>query len=706
MMEKNGKKNLVLGILAHVDAGKTTLSEALLFSCGAIKKLGRVDHRDSFLDTDVQERERGITIFAKQALFETGAANWTLLDTPGHVDFSAEMERTLRVLDLSISIVDARTGVSDHSLALWELQEEYKLPGIVWINKMDLQAADYEALYKNIRASFGDCCIDMNLSEDVLYEEIAMQDEKLLAELLDTGKLSRESIALAIKERKLVPCFFGSALKLQGIEQLVDMLDLIAGSDSAENSRATADSRTAAADLRANGVNSTNTRDSDSAANSCGGAFGAIVYKISRDEKGNRLSHMKITSGTLKPKDVILTGEDAEKVNQIRILNGGRAQNIDEAVPGMVVAVTGLENTYAGQSLGIEPAGRISALEIGRLCKLSYPAGTNEFKFIRQLAELEEELPELQLYVENSEYEASAEGRQNGKLVLLRIMGSVQNEVILNILRNRFDVEATIEDYVPIEIEIPDEEEELEPIDERPDLNARWLSSGNAGGPGAGDDEELRKIFERTYGRQPKKLYKAAEVLETTKTKKAEPTTEYLLVDGYNIIYAWEDLKELAKLNIGSARDALIDMLCNYRSWVSSEIVLVFDAYKIKGGHRRTERHGNIYVVYTEEAESADTYIEKLSYGMKKKYRVKVATSDYAEQIIALGNNAQPIWASDFRKEIDRVNQEISEWIRRHNIKSELESKNRIEIDASEGKMSDDAASEPADETASETAEK
>ncbi len=415
---------------------------------------------------------------------------------------------------------------------------------------------------------------------------------------------------------------------------------------------------------------------------------------------------MKITSGTLKPKDVILTGEDAEKVNQIRILNGGRAQNIDEAVPGMVVAVTGLENTYAGQSLGIEPAGRISALEIGRLCKLSYPAGTNEFKFIRQLAELEEELPELQLYVENSEYEASAEGRQNGKLVLLRIMGSVQNEVILNILRNRFDVEATIEDYVPIEIEIPDEEEELEQVDERPDLNARWLSSGNAGGPGAGDDEELRKIFERTYGRQPKKLYKAAEVLETTKTKKAEPTTEYLLVDGYNIIYAWEDLKELAKLNIGSARDALIDMLCNYRSWVSSEIVLVFDAYKIKGGHRRTERHGNIYVVYTEEAESADTYIEKLSYGMKKKYRVKVATSDYAEQIIALGNNAQPIWASDFRKEIDRVNQEISEWIRRHNIKSELESKNRIEIDAAEGKMSDDAASEPADETASETAEK
>ena len=688
MNAKNSKKNLVIGILAHVDAGKTTLSEALLFACGAIKKFGRVDHRDSFLDTDAQERERGITIFAKQALFETESANWTLLDTPGHVDFSAEMERTLRVLDLSITIVDARTGVTDHSLALWELQQAYKLPGIIWINKMDLQAVDYEALYKNIRDSFGDCCIDMNLSREELYEEIALQDERLLAELLETGKISDASMALAIKERKFYPCFFGSALKQDGIDQLTEMLELVAGSD-AFVSGGHAERRI---EQRADGQGADQSPDQSPAQSTAetGNTFGAIVYKISRDEKGNRLSHMKLTSGTLKPKDVIMTGEEAEKVNQIRVYNGGKAHNIDEAEPGMVVAVSGLEDTYAGQSLGIEPAGRLSALEIGRLCKLSYPTGTNEFKFIRQLAELEEELPELQLYVEESEYEASSEGSESGKLVLLRIMGTVQNEVIIAILRDRFGVNAVIADYVPVEIEIPEEEDEEEEVDDRPDLNARWLSSGNAGGPGAGDDEELRRIFERTYGRQPKKLYKSAEVLETAKTsKKKEPLAEYLLVDGYNIIYAWDDLKELANTNIGSARDALIDMLCNYRSWTSAEIVLVFDAYKIKGGHRKTERHGNIYVVYTEEAESADTYIEKLSYGMKKRYKVKVATSDYAEQIIALGNNAQPIWASDFRMEIDRVNQEISDWIKKHNIKAELESKNRIELGASKGKATD-----------------
>lgn len=694
MNAKNSKKNLVIGILAHVDAGKTTLSEALLFACGAIKKFGRVDHRDSFLDTDAQERERGITIFAKQALFETESANWTLLDTPGHVDFSAEMERTLRVLDLSITIVDARTGVTDHSLALWELQQAYKLPGIIWINKMDLQAVDYEALYKNIRDSFGDCCIDMNLSKEELYEEIALQDERLLAELLETGKISDASMALAIKERKFYPCFFGSALKQDGIDQLTEMLELVAGSDAfVSGGHAERRTEQRADDQGADQSPSQSpSQGTDQSTAETGNTFGAIVYKISRDEKGNRLSHMKLTSGTLKPKDVILTGEEAEKVNQIRVYNGGKAHNIDEAEPGMVVAVSGLEDTYAGQSLGIEPAGRLSALEIGRLCKLSYPAGTNEFKFIRQLAELEEELPELQLYVEESEYEASSEGSESGKLVLLRIMGTVQNEVIIAILRDRFGVNAVIADYVPVEIEIPEEEDEEEEVDDRPDLNARWLSSGNAGGPGAGDDEELRRIFERTYGRQPKKLYKSAEVLETAKTsKKKEPLAEYLLVDGYNIIYAWDDLKELANTNIGSARDALIDMLCNYRSWTSAEIVLVFDAYKIKGGHRKTERHGNIYVVYTEEAESADTYIEKLSYGMKKRYKVKVATSDYAEQIIALGNNAQPIWASDFRMEIDRVNQEISDWIKKHNIKAELESKNRIELGASKGEATDDA---------------
>ena len=641
-------KNLCLGILAHVDAGKTTLSEALLYSCGAIKKLGRVDHRDAFLDTDRQERERGITIFAKQALFESGSAKWTLLDTPGHVDFTAEMERTLRVLDLSILIVDARTGVTDHSLALWELLEAYKLPRIIWINKMDLAAADYETIKQELKDKLGEACVDMGQDEQALYEEIATLDEELLNEFLETGAIKQESISQAIKSGKLVPCYYGSALKMEGIDKLISGLDLFA-SAMPEGSKQTDDQ------------------------------LGAIVYKISRDEKGGRLSHMKITHGTLKPKDVIDTGESEEKVNQIRLYSGGKFQAIDFAEPGMVVAIQGLDNTYAGQSLGVEPAGRISALELGRLCKISYPASTNEFKFIQQLGELEEELPEIQLYVDESEYEASAIGHEAGKLVLIRIMGDVQNEVLLNIISDRFNVDASIDTYVPPIIEIEEEEEEEE-IDDRPDLNARWLSSGDFGGSDCSDEEELQKIFERTYGKQQQKIHKVAEVIEPAKAKKKELLGDYLLVDGYNIIFAWEDLRELAKVDTGAARDALIEMMCNYRSWTTADIVVVFDAYKIKGGQRRIERHGNIYVVYTEEAESADTYIEKLSYGMKKKYRVKVATSDYAEQVIALGNNAQPIWAADFRKDVDRVNEQIAEWLKTYKIKSELENRNRIVI--------------------------
>ena len=620
----------------------------MLYSCGAIKKLGRVDHRDAFLDTDRQERERGITIFAKQALFESGSAKWTLLDTPGHVDFTAEMERTLRVLDLSILIVDARTGVTDHSLALWELLEAYKLPRIIWINKMDLAAADYETIKQELKDKLGEACVDMGQDEQALYEEIATLDEELLNEFLETGAIKQESISQAIKSGKLVPCYYGSALKMEGIDKLISGLDLFA-SAMPEGSKQTDDQ------------------------------LGAIVYKISRDEKGGRLSHMKITHGTLKPKDVIDTGESEEKVNQIRLYSGGKFQAIDFAEPGMVVAIQGLDNTYAGQSLGVEPAGRISALELGRLCKISYPASTNEFKFIQQLGELEEELPEIQLYVDESEYEASAIGHEAGKLVLIRIMGDVQNEVLLNIISDRFNVDASIDTYVPPIIEIEEEEEEEE-IDDRPDLNARWLSSGDFGGSDCSDEEELQKIFERTYGKQQQKIHKVAEVIEPAKAKKKELLGDYLLVDGYNIIFAWEDLRELAKVDTGAARDALIEMMCNYRSWTTADIVVVFDAYKIKGGQRRIERHGNIYVVYTEEAESADTYIEKLSYGMKKKYRVKVATSDYAEQVIALGNNAQPIWAADFRKDVDRVNEQIAEWLKTYKIKSELENRNRIVI--------------------------
>lgn len=621
---------LSIGLLAHVDAGKTTLAEALLFDAGAIRCKGRVDHRDAFFDSNTQERERGITIFSKQAELSLGDVDVMLLDTPGHVDFSAEMERTLRVMDYAILIINGRDGVQNHTHTLWRLLEEYGIPTFVWVNKMDLAAVDKMGLKQQIEKELSAACIELG-TED-FYENAALCDEALLEKQLAEGILADEDIADAVKARKLFPTLYGSALKSEGIKELIEAVCRFGKEPE------------------------------------YGKDFAARVYKITRDERGNRLTHMKITGGTLKVKEMITTGETEEKVNQIRIFSGDKSRMVSEALPGQIVAVAGFDNSYAGQSLGAEKPGRISSLNVGRICRLSYPETVNSYKFIKSMYQLEEEQPELQLYVTEE------------KEVLLRIMGDVQLEVLETLILGRLGVAVRIEEYEPPVYE--EEQIEIEEeIDDRVDLNSRWMP----GYRGSGDEnleEELKAIFEKTYGEQKQPTVRAAVQRETVKSTigKEEICKEYLLVDGYNVIYDWEDLRELSRINIDAAREALIEMLCSYRSWTNAEVIAVFDAYRVKGGTQRTEKYNNIYVVYTAEAESADTYIERTTYELKRRHRARVVTSDSAEQIIILSNNAVAVSASAFRKELDAVMEDIRAWMDDYKMEEYLHNLQRIKL--------------------------
>ncbi len=622
-------RRVTIGLLAHVDSGKTTLSEALLYRAGVIRSRGRVDSGDSFFDSDEQERARGITITSKQAELVFGNLEIMLLDTPGHVDFSAEMERTLRVLDYAILIINGKDGIQQHTRTLWRLLEEYRIPAFIWVNKMDIAAVDKVGLESAIKEELGINCAEVGT--DAFKEAAALTDDSILETYLETGELGDEVIAAAIAARKLFPVYYGSALKDRGIDELIDGL-----------------------------VRYTRSK-------SFGETFGARVYKITRDEKGARLTHMKLTGGSLKVKDLITTGEGEEKVNQIRVYSGAKYRLIEVAEAGMVVAVTGLENTYAAQSLGAEKQGRMSALSLGRICVIEYPDSVNSFKFIQNMMLIEEELPELQLYITDE------------KEILVRIMGEVQHEVLEKMILSRLGIAVRIHDYIPPVIEEEYEEIEEE-VDDRVDLNSRWMPGYSASGDAS--DEELQMIFERTYGKQKQKLHHAAEERATLRVRisKEEPLPEYILIDGYNVIFAWEDLRELARTNIDSAREALIEQLCNYRSRVNAELIVVFDAYRVKGGVQRTEKQGNIYVVYTGEAESADTYIERTTYELGRKRKVRVVTSDVAEQIIIMTNDAISVGADTFRKELEAVNEELRKWIEDYRIKQKLANLNRLEI--------------------------
>lgn len=891
-------KKLVVGILAHVDSGKTTLSEAMLYTAGKIRKLGRVDHKDAYLDTDAQERERGITIFSKQAVFTYDGMEITLLDTPGHVDFSAEMERTLQVLDYAILVINGVDGVQSHTDTLWKLLKRYEIPTFIFVNKMDMDGADKDAVFQNIRKKLDGDCVDFSSGDR--DEQIAMADERLLDTYLDSGMVEVEDIIEAILDRKIFPCFWGSALKLSGVQELLDAMNtyMVMPAYNAE--------------------------------------FGGRIFKISRDAKGERLTYMKVTGGSLKCREQIEGTEG--KVNQIRIYSGARYETVEEASAGTVCAVTGLGETSAGQGVGCEQENVFAGLEPVLSYKVSYPEDKDAVVVLRDIRQLEEEEPELHV-----------EFAQETGEIFVKVMGQVQLQVLTQIVKDRFgylisfgmgriiyketlaepvmgvghfeplrhyaevhllmeplepgsgmqfdticsedvldknwqrlilthleekeyrgvltgapitDMKITVtagrahqkhteggdfrqatyravrqglmmgecrllEPVYAFRLEIPTEmtgramnditrmhgrfaqpeiegemsiltgtapvatmqeyqqdvtaytrgqgklsctlqgyepchnEDEVlaastydpeldlanpassvfcahgagyivdwydvydmmhvkedpgfalagmedvlrnitsEPTEADEDNRKRMARERQDAGVPVYDEKELEDIFVRTYGSNSRenaaynkagfnrynkgvseadwyvkkaaghgksKTAGAQTLSAGSKTadtgiarpgayRKQKGEKEYLLVDGYNVIFAWDDLKALAAVNIDSARDKLIDIMSNYQGYVGCELILVFDAYKVKQNPGSITKHGNIHVVYTKEAETADMYIEKTTHELGRKYKVTVASSDGREQLIIMGQGALRMSSRGLREEVERVNQ-------------------------------------------------
>ena len=845
-------KRLVIGILAHVDAGKTTLSEALLYQTGTLKKLGRVDHRNAFLDTFALERERGITIFSKQAELTLPDTAVTLLDTPGHVDFSAEMERTLQVLDYAVLVVSGTDGVQAHTETLWKLLARHNIPTFVFVNKMDIQSTDRAALLAELKSRLDAGCVDFG-APDSMAEEIAMCDETALERFLESGQIEDREIAALVHSRKVFPCYFGSALKLEGVQELLDGIDRYACPPEYD------------------------------------AAFGARVFKIARDGQGNRLSYLKITGGSLAVRTQLEGEEDGgwqEKVNQIRIYSGEKYQTIERAESGMVCAVTGLTHTRPGMGLGREAGAMPPVLEPVLSYRVVLPEGCDAHVMLQNLRQLEEEDPQLRVVWNERLSE-----------IHLQLMGEVQLEILTRLIAERFGVdvafdegsivyketiaapvigighfeplrhyaevhlliepaergtgvqlasacptdaldlnwqrlvlthlaekthlgvltgapltdvkitllagrahvkhteggdfrEATyravrnglmqaesvlLEPYYAFRLELPDAcvgramndiqrmDGTFDPPQQQGDgtvltgtapvaamrnywtevaaytkgrgrlsctangyapcHNAaqvieaagydaehdtentadsvfcshgaghvvRWdevrahahVDSGvrleedepeeqpvpvRRGAPpssGLDDDKELRALFERTYGpikdrgfeafQQSRKKAPTLEQLYVTRIR----ADDYLLVDGYNIVFAWDELREIAAADINAAREALINILSNYQGVRKCHLIVVFDAYKVKGGVGSVEKRHGLDIVYTREAETADMYIEQASYDLSRKHRVRVATSDGMEQMIILGHGAERLSATELKWEVEQASEHI-----------------------------------------------
>lgn len=883
-------KKLVIGILAHVDAGKTTLSEELLYLCGEIRKIGRVDHGDAFLDTYELEKERGITIFSKQALLKTENMEVTLLDTPGHVDFSAEMERTLQVLDYAILVINGMDGVQSHTMTLWRLLERYQIPTFLFVNKMDQQGTDHDALLNDLKQHLHENCVDFGRTQDTDYgmyeltpeqlENIAVCEEDILETYLETGIVEDRDIARLIVQRKIFPCYFGSALKEKGVKDFWNGVQKY----TAEPKRPT--------------------------------EFGAKVFKIARDEQGNRLTYMKITGGSLKVKTLLssnsngqsLPGRKAEeaaweeKADQIRLYSGAKYELTSEAEAGTVCAVTGLTRTYPGEGLGIEQESELPILEPVLNYQIILPDDCDPHQMLQKLRQLEEEEPQLHILWDSQFSEIHAQ-----------LMGEVQIEILKKLIWDRFhvavefgagsivyketvaepvegvghfeplrhyaevhlliepgepgsgcqfftacsedvlarnwqrlilthleekehigvltgspltDVQITIltgrahakhteggdfrqatyravrqglrkarnillEPYYEFRLEVPaemigramadvqkmqgtfdapevegetailkgtaavaqmrdyqkevvsythgtgklfcslkgyapcknqdevvqnigyDPEADLEnptgsvfcahgagfvvlwdqveaymhlqsgvDMDEL-DSESWYEDVGSAQNPGTAvdnanisgnisgkngkfsysgsyeEEEELQAIFERTFGpmKRDRTVFQKKTVHSSTpatRYRAGKPRQEeYLLVDGYNIIFSWEELNELAKENIHAACDKLMDILSNYQGYRKCTLILVFDAYKVEGHVEEIIPYHNIYVVYTKEAETADQYIEKTVHRIGRQYQVTVATSDGLEQVIIMGQGAHRISAQGLKKEIE-----------------------------------------------------
>lgn len=839
---------IVVGILAHVDAGKTTLSEGMLYTSGAIRTMGRVDNRDAFLDTYALERERGITIFSKQAVFPLGTTQVTLLDTPGHVDFSPEMERTLQVLDYAILVISGADGVQGHTRTLWNLLRRYEIPTFVFVNKMDQKGTDAEVLLQELKNVLEEGCVDFSAKRDVhFYEEAAVCSEDALEEFLEIGRLKKETLQELFLDRQLFPCFFGSALRLEGVKEFVEqMQELIKVPAYPET-------------------------------------FGAKVFKIARDEAGNRLTYLKITGGSLKVKAVI----EGQKVNQIRIYSGEKYEAVNEVEAGSICAVTGLSDTYPGEGLGAEQGTYLPVLEPVLNYQVIPTEGDDPILLLPKLRELEEEEPQLHIVWEEALQE-----------IHVQLMGEVQLEVLKTLIYERFGAEVefgqgnilyketiqnTIEgvghfeplrhyaevhlllepgepgsgvqcmsvcsedlldrnwqrlilthlmetehrgvltgapitdiritlvsgkahlkhteggdfrqavyravrqglkqaDSVLLEpcyeyrLELPSENvgramtdiERMHGTFGLPQTEAdRTILTGTAPvstmrdyqkevhaytrgngtlqctlkgyapchnteevlaatgydserdtlhptgsvfcAHGAGflvpwyevkeymhlpsimqekpsdsseekqtayrvpeetdawiDTEEVDRIIAQSVSANKKQKTLPKKKLpeyykSTSKPKKQEVREEYLLVDGYNVIFAWEDLKDLAQVSIDGARGKLLDILCDYQGMKKCNLIVVFDAYRVQGHKTEISTYHNIHVVFTKEAETADQYIEKFAHENGKKYNVTVATSDGLEQIIIRGQGCRLLSARELKDEIERTKKTLFE---------------------------------------------
>lgn len=835
-------KKIVLGILAHVDAGKTTLSEGMLYLSGKTARLGRVDNKDAYLDTHELERERGITIFAKQAVFELGETEITLLDTPGHVDFSAEMERTLQVIDYAILVISGADGVQGHTATLWRLLRMYRVPVFLFVNKMDQPGTDRIQLLAELKSQLSEEIVDFGGRDDEFFEELAMCDETLMEAYFDTGKIETALLRQAICQRKVFPCFFGSALKLEGVDMLLESI----------------------ADLTETALHPA--------------SFGAKVFKVSRDDQGQRLTHLKITGGRLQVRDAVSNGDWTEKVNQIRIYSGGKYHTAEFAEAGSVCAVTGLSLAMPGDGLGFEGSSLRPVLEPVLSYKITLPEGEDQRLFLLKLRELEEEVPELQIVWNEKLQEIQAQ-----------VMGDVQVEILQSLILNRFDVEVffdagqvlyketitnavegvghfeplrhyaevhlllepgergsglhfalkcsedvlaknwqrlilshlqekrhrgvltgseitdlkislvsgrahkthtdggdfreatyravrqglkeaesiLLEPYYSFRLEVPeagvgraitdlermeadweiaattdsgtvlvgtapvvtmrnyhqevasftkglgrlslrlagykrchnereviasigyDSERDVDnptgsifcsqgagfyvPWDQvkdymhlesvvktpEPDQSPLHLPWQDGGGE-FGDDEyrflnTTGNIGKRSGWNRRKQAAEPGQ--RPQKYLPPEPRETYLLVDGYNVIHAWPELKELAIDSMDAARMKLLDVLSSYQGIKNWQIIAVFDAYSVPGNLEKKMTYHNINVVFTKEAQTADEYIEKFAYDHQQKHNIVVATSDALQQVIIRTVGSSLLSARELKEDIDAVHE-------------------------------------------------
>ena len=849
-------KHICVGVMAHVDAGKTTLLEAMLYEGGATRRLGRVDHQDAFLDTDEQERARGITIFSKQAELSLPQADITFLDTPGHVDFSAEMERTLQVLDFALLVISATDGVQSHTRTLWQLLRRYRIPTFIFVNKTDLPGSGREQLLRELRRELSEDCAAFDGDEALLHEELSLLDETLMEQVLQTGKLEDGQIAGLIAQRRVFPCFFGAALRLEGVQTLLTALQRYTAQPSYPE------------------------------------AFSAQVYKIARGEKDERLTFLKVTGGTLRVRQTLQGDGWEEKVTQLRLYSGKKFTLLQQAPAGTICAVTGLSRTFAGEHLGKGKRVIIPILEPVLEYRMRVNCDDVQGAYLK-LRQLEEEDPQLHLLWDHQLRE-----------IRVQLMGAVQMEILQKLIAARFALEVSFDEgnivyketiaapvegvghYEPLRhyaevhlllepgepgsgivldtmcsedvlarnwqrlifthlqetvqpgvltgspvtdlritivsgrahlkhteggdfrqatyravrqglrkaqsvllepwysfrLELPanllgramtdlermhaelsapelqgeraviagagpvrllrgytaevtaytkgqgriaydpagyrpcaEQEEIVRKIGYDPErdllhptgsvfcahgagFEVRWdevdrmahlplldlspkqeeekpkrivRSVASGGAPEL--EKELLAIFERTYGQIKRRDILPMMALRSQDKRELlaqmEPAEEFVLVDGYNIIFAWDELKEIGKDSLDAARHVLMNLLCNYQGYRGCNLILVFDAYKVPQNLGTVEKYHNIFIVYTQEAETADSYIERVTYELRGRKKVRVATSDNLEQLIILGHGAVRVSAKSFHDEVMQTQEEIARILARNNQK-------------------------------------